>query len=105
MFVLLLTFCLYGRYNGPITPDSPSWKHQTYIVHTRNALALVKHMAANPEFDGKWDYSPFEEFTASGERRWSDFMSGHWSWKEAVSHALHLYVETVLTCFPGHHRA
>lgn len=75
----------FSRYNGPIAPNAPSWKRQTYIVHTRNVLAIVKHMAANPEFDGKWDYSPFEEFTPSGSRRWSDFMSGHWSWKEAVS--------------------
>lgn len=76
--------CLF-RYNGPITPNSPSWKHQMYIIHTRNVLALVKHMATNPEFNGKWNYSPFEEFDPSGQRCWSDFMSGYWSWKEAVS--------------------
>lgn len=57
---------------------------EEYIIHTRDALALVKHMASNREFDGKWHTSPFEEFKESGERRWSDFMSGHWSWKEAV---------------------
>lgn len=63
--------------------------HEEYIIHTRDALALVKHVAANPEFDGKWHTSPFEEFTESGQRCWSDFMSGRWAWKEAVRPLFH----------------
>lgn len=72
------------RYTGPVTAESPAWMRETYIIHTRDTLALLKSMIANREFDGKWHYSPFEETNASGKRVWSDLMSGHWAWKQAV---------------------
>lgn len=100
---LITSLRLYS-YNGPITPNSPSWMREEYIIHTRDALALVKHIAANPEFDGKWHTSPFEEFTESGQRRWSDFMSGRWAWKEAVSGISLLQLGSPSSTSPPHAR-
>ncbi|KAI0040568.1 hypothetical protein FA95DRAFT_1611699 [Auriscalpium vulgare] len=71
------------RYNGPITADSPAWKREEYVVHTRNALQVMKYTVANPEFKGKWHSSAFKEYTAPHARRWSDFMSGSWAWKQS----------------------
>lgn len=94
-----------SSYAGPIDVNSPSWMREEYIIHTRDALALVKHMASNREFDGKWHTSPFEEFKENGERRWSDFMLGHWSWKEAVRSITLRSVGYLLTPSTGYHRS
>ncbi|KAH9009824.1 hypothetical protein EDB85DRAFT_1881130, partial [Lactarius pseudohatsudake] len=37
----------------------------------------------NPDFDCEFDYIPFCEFDAKKRRRWQDFMSGDWAWREA----------------------
>ncbi|KAH9008887.1 hypothetical protein EDB84DRAFT_1280891, partial [Lactarius hengduanensis] len=40
-------------------------------------------VAPNPDFDCEFDYIPFCEFDAKKRRRWQDFMSGDWAWREA----------------------
>ncbi|KAH9937976.1 hypothetical protein B0H21DRAFT_698721 [Amylocystis lapponica] len=71
------------RYSGPITAESASWKHETYVVHTRHSLRAVQHMVGSADFDGKFDYVPFEEYTGPNQRRWSNLMSGRWAYKKA----------------------
>ncbi len=81
------------KYTGPITPQTPLWKLKTYTIHTRNTLRVVENMAASPEFDGRWDYVPYEEYSKDGCRRYSDVMSGTWAFKKAVSTlVLHLHM-------------
>ncbi|KAI0358655.1 hypothetical protein OH77DRAFT_1203821 [Trametes cingulata] len=70
------------RYTGPADPDAP-WKHETYHVHTRDIKQVLMNMAASPEFDGKWDYVPFEEYTGENNRRYSHLMSGRFAWRQA----------------------
>jgi hypothetical protein len=73
------------RYTGP-KPDGivPQWMEQEYELNTRDILAVVKQQLATLEFNGKFDYVPYQEFGPDGERMWSNLMSGHWAWKEAV---------------------
>lgn len=73
-------------YKGP-KPDgiAPQWMEQEYELNTRDILAVVEQQLANPEFDGKFHYTPYQEFGPTGERVWSNLMSGHWAWREAVS--------------------
>ncbi len=73
------------RYTGPVTPHSPAWKHKTYTVYTRDALQVAENMAASPDFDGRWDYVPYEEYNGPDSRRYSNLMSGTWAFKKAVS--------------------
>ncbi|KAI0067055.1 hypothetical protein BV25DRAFT_1912390 [Artomyces pyxidatus] len=71
------------RYSGAVDADSPAWKRADYFVHTRNAMEVMEYMIGNPEFEDKWHTRAFEEYTGPNERRWSDMMSGHWSWKQS----------------------
>jgi hypothetical protein len=73
------------HYDGHVDEDSPPWKKATYTSHTRNTFEVVKNMVESSEFRGKWDHTPIEEYTRGRERRYSNFMSGQWAWREAVS--------------------
>ena len=82
-----LTFHL--KYTGPITPSTPAWKLQTYVVYTRNPLRVAELIARSPDFKNSWDYVPYEEFTSGTCQRFSNLMSGRWAFKKAVSFSFH----------------
>ena len=73
-------------YKGP-KPDgaAPQWMEQEYELNMRDILAVVEQQLATSEFDGKFDYTPYQEFGPNGERVWLNLMSGHWAWKQGVS--------------------
>ncbi|ETW85029.1 hypothetical protein HETIRDRAFT_308646 [Heterobasidion irregulare TC 32-1] len=71
------------KYAGPVDKHSPSWKTETYVIHTRNASDVVARIVNNPTFDGKFDYTAFEEFVGPHEQRFSNLMSGRWAWKKS----------------------
>ena len=73
------------KYIGPITPHTPAWKLKTYTIYTRNTLRVAENIAACKDFDGRWDYVPYEEYSGPGCRRYSNVMSGTWAFKKAVS--------------------
>ncbi|KAF9039731.1 hypothetical protein BJ165DRAFT_1416380 [Panaeolus papilionaceus] len=70
-------------YDGPQPENPPQWMLETYELSTRNVLDLVRQQLENPEFDGKFDYRPYEEFNPTGERIWTNLFSGGWAWKQA----------------------
>ncbi|KAH9911914.1 uncharacterized protein BXZ73DRAFT_107744 [Epithele typhae] len=73
------------RYTGPIEPNSPSWMRKTYLFYAHNTLAVAEQLAQCPEFNGKFDYRPYTEYTQDGTRRFCDLMSGQWAWKKATT--------------------
>jgi hypothetical protein len=73
------------RYTGPVDEDSPSWMRDDYVVHTRDPRVIVANQVGSTDFSGKFDYVAFEEYTAPGQRRWSNLMLGHWAKKKSVS--------------------
>lgn len=72
------------RYHGPKPPTPPQWMEETYELNTRNALALLEQQLQTPEFDGKMEYSPYEEYNSAGDRVYSNLMSAAWANREAV---------------------
>ncbi|KAI0685977.1 hypothetical protein C8T65DRAFT_517206, partial [Cerioporus squamosus] len=72
------------RYSGPVTPASPAWQRETYYVHTRDTLRVAEILTACPDFDGRFDYVPYEETTPATGRHVSNLMSGMWAYKQAV---------------------
>ncbi|KDQ11751.1 hypothetical protein BOTBODRAFT_46186 [Botryobasidium botryosum FD-172 SS1] len=54
-----------------------------FHVWFRDPLTVLRNMLANPDFKGKVDEAPFQEFSSEGKRQWWDFMSGNWSWRIA----------------------
>ena len=72
------------RWSGPLTPTSPSWKRQTYIVHRRDPLATFENTLRNTEYKRTFDPAAYREYTHDGKRIFSNFMSGLFAWKESV---------------------
>jgi hypothetical protein len=72
-------------YNGerPAT-DVPSWMEHSYEVYFRDPRQLLLEVLANPSFANDFDYTPMQQFTPDGTRRYENFMSGDWAWKQAV---------------------
>jgi hypothetical protein len=53
-------------------------------VWFRNPRTLVQNLIANPDFNGGFDYAPLQEYDMNGNHRFQNYMSGNWSWKQAV---------------------
>ncbi|KAJ6448828.1 hypothetical protein C8R45DRAFT_1057369 [Mycena sanguinolenta] len=71
------------RYTGPRPPTPPKWMDETYELCTRNSRTVLLQQLANPDFQDKIDYSPYQQFDADGRRVWSNLMSGDWAWSQA----------------------
>ncbi|KAJ3491298.1 hypothetical protein NLI96_g824 [Meripilus lineatus] len=71
------------RYTGPVDENSPSWKRQTYTIHTRNTYEVQETFLKNQDFAKAFDYVPYEAYTPEGARKWSNLLSGRWAWKQA----------------------
>ncbi|KAJ6478433.1 hypothetical protein DFH09DRAFT_1253395 [Mycena vulgaris] len=72
------------RYAGPVPPGiPPKWMTQTYEVCTRNLRDVLHHQLKSPDFKGYVDMIPYRQFNHSGQRVWSNLMSGDWAWKQA----------------------
>lgn len=73
------------KYEGDVDPErSPSWKAAEHTVWFRDPHEVVKALLANPDFADDIEFSPHRDYDATGHRRFSDFMSGDWSWEQAV---------------------
>jgi hypothetical protein len=66
--------------NGP----HPPWMDVEHRIWFRDPEVLVRNLIANPDFVDEFDYVPYHEYY-QGRHRFSDFMSGDWAWKLAVS--------------------
>ncbi|KAI5998603.1 hypothetical protein EDD15DRAFT_2386521 [Pisolithus albus] len=72
------------KYTGDAEVDPAPWMHDKYDVWFRDPHKVVQNMLANPEFANEMDYQPFREYDAkTSTRRWQDFMSGDWAWRQA----------------------
>ncbi|KAF8259050.1 hypothetical protein EI94DRAFT_1618197 [Lactarius quietus] len=72
-------------YDGPRPDKVPVWMTTSYDVWYHDPRQLLHNMLANRDFHGDFDYIPFWEYDTTKRRRWRDFMSGDWAWKEADS--------------------
>jgi len=67
------------------TEDVPPWMNDTYNVWYRDPKEVIREMLSRPDFADDIDYQPFREYdSTTDERRWEDFMSADWAWKQAV---------------------
>jgi hypothetical protein len=64
--------------------DIPKWMTADYTVWYRDPRLLFLNMLENPDFVESFDYAPLREFDNTGSRRYKNFMSGDWAWKQAV---------------------
>ena len=81
-------------YNGERPPgEVPSWMNDSYQVFYRDIRQVVRTLLGNHKFDGDFDYVPYREYENS-ERKWGNFMSGSFCWKQAVRSLHSLYEHT-----------
>ena len=72
-----------------VVPDdlpstAPSWKKKEYEIWFHNPNVVLSNMLANPDFNGEFDTTPYVEVDVNGQRRWSDFMSANFAWRQCV---------------------
>lgn len=77
--------CLTVGYAGDIGPEDPSWKSAEYEVWYRDPEVIMSQMLDNPDFDGQYDYVPYIDLDKTGKRRWSNFLSGNFSWRHSTN--------------------
>ena len=75
-------------YTGPKPPTPPQWMEQTYDLNVRDVLGLLEQQLASPEFEGQFEYTPFQEFDYEDNRVYSHLMSAFWANREAVWYSL-----------------
>ncbi|KAA1479592.1 hypothetical protein DENSPDRAFT_862058 [Dentipellis sp. KUC8613] len=75
--------CLSTTYSGSIDGDVPDWAFSNYDVWYRDPDVVIKNILDNPDFDGQFDYASYVHIGTDGKRRWSDFMSGTFSWQHS----------------------
>ncbi|KAN0081518.1 hypothetical protein V8E55_009142 [Tylopilus felleus] len=61
----------------------PAWKTMEYEVWYRNVDRVVVDMLDNPDFKDQFDTRPFISTDSKGQRRWTNFMSGHYAWHQS----------------------
>ncbi len=68
--------------------SAPEWQRQTYQVWYRDPDTVIANILANPDFEKEFDASPYIDIGPDGKRRWSEFMSGNFSWRHAVESSI-----------------
>jgi Plavaka transposase len=72
------------KYSGNLPEEPvPAWMTMPYDVYYRDPRRVIHDILANKDFRNEFDYKPFREFV-NEKRRWMNFMSGNWAWKQAV---------------------
>ena len=66
--------------DGEVLP----WMKTKHEVWFRDPRLLVHNLLANTDFAGEIDTTPYQEYDADNNHRYQNFMSGNWSWKQAV---------------------
>jgi hypothetical protein len=89
----------YERETHPT--ESPSWMTDEHTIWYRDPHEVVKNLLANPDFVGGMKLAPHRDYDVNGQCQYSDFMSGDWSWGQAVCILLSLIGSPSLICFPG----
>ena len=76
------------QYDGPRPADdapTPTWMEFEYTIWFRDPSLLFNNMLENSEFAAHFDYVPHQQYDPKGFRRYENFMSGDWAWKQAVT--------------------
>ncbi|KAG2070384.1 hypothetical protein BDR04DRAFT_1128492 [Suillus decipiens] len=60
--------------------DAPSWKQHEYQVWYCDPDTVIKNMLNNPDFDGKFDYTPYIQYDKDRQHQWKNFISGNYTW-------------------------
>ncbi|KAF8221548.1 hypothetical protein L208DRAFT_1327316 [Tricholoma matsutake] len=74
---------LQFSYTGPKPSTLPQWMEKTYDLNMLDVLGLLEQQLASTEFEGQFEYAPFQEFDFNGDHVYSHLMSAFWANCEA----------------------
>ena len=81
--------------------EVPRWMDADYEVWFRTPRKLIHNIVSNSDFNGGFDFTPYQEHDAKGTRRYHNLMSGNWAWRQAVCRintTLFSYLMHLLLC-------
>ncbi|KAG2368314.1 hypothetical protein BDR07DRAFT_1448401 [Suillus spraguei] len=61
----------------------PPWMKATYEVWFPNPHLLIHNILANPDFDGKIEYTPYQDYNDNDQCCFKKNFSDDWAWKQA----------------------
>ncbi|KAF8258996.1 hypothetical protein EI94DRAFT_1774037 [Lactarius quietus] len=71
-------------YIGPRPSGTvPCWMDESYELNVWDVLSIFEEQLASKEFDGWFEYTPYEEYTENGSCMYCNLMSGDWAFCEA----------------------
>jgi hypothetical protein len=86
------------RFNGTRPDDKvPHWMDTDYEAWFRSPCKLVHNIISNSDFNGSFDFMPYQEYDAKETRHYHNVMSGNWAWRQAVCIA-HTTLISYLIC-------
>jgi hypothetical protein len=62
---------------------------QTYELNMHDALGVLEQQLASTEFEGQFEYAPFQEFDFKDNCVYSHLMSAFWANREVVCSLIH----------------
>ncbi|KZP08510.1 hypothetical protein FIBSPDRAFT_901232 [Athelia psychrophila] len=72
------------KYSGPLPDeDVPAWMGDEHEVWFRDPRQLLQNLLSNSDFEGEFDYAPFQEYDEKNKHRYQNLMSGNWAWRQA----------------------
>lgn len=77
--------CLKTAVAENLPATAPEWQKTSYQVWYRDPDVVISNILANPDFSDHFDPAPYVHIGKDGKRHWSDFMSGNFSFRHAVS--------------------
>ena len=80
-----------------IPEHAPSWRRQVYDVWYRDPDVVIHNMLDNPDFASRFDTAPYIATDTQGKRRWIDFMSGNFAWRQSMSPYHPDYINILIT--------
>ena len=72
---------------------------KTYELNTQDTLVVMEQQLATAAFENKIDYVPYKHYDAKGNRIYSNLMSGHWAYKQAVRDSIMSLFHLFMTIF------
>lgn len=79
------TWSSYTVYASDLADELDPWRSEKYTAHFRDIKEILHEMMGNPSFADQIDIAPFREYDETGSRVYTNFMSGDYAWREAVS--------------------
>ncbi|KAJ3495158.1 hypothetical protein NLJ89_g10671 [Agrocybe chaxingu] len=63
--------------------DETPWKKEEFLVWYRDPREVLINQLGNADFKSEMDFAPKKVYDNKNRRRYSDFMSGDWAWRQA----------------------